>query len=147
MLLTGSLIVVLISGAIAQAEISTAEQAAVFEAAGFKKAQGGQYIRCKEETPTASYSPGRIETADLNGDGLPEAWVRESSLFCYGNRSEYFVLLTKEAGRWRVLLEDVGIPSVPAAKHSGWPDIEVGGPGFSKFLVFRFNGKSYALHK
>lgn len=131
----------------ARAELAPTEQAAIFKAAGFKKARSGQHIRCEEETPTASYMPGRIELADLNGDGRPEAWVKESSLFCYGNTAEFFVLLTKDAGGWRKLLENTGIPSTLQTKHSGWPDIEVGGPGFGKFPVYRWNGKAYALRK
>lgn len=145
--MTCGLVVTLLTVSIAHADLAPAEQAAVFKAAGFKKERGGQYIRCKEETATASYTPGRIEVADLNGDGQPEAWVKESSLYCYGRTAEYFVLVTKDSGGWRVLLENVGIPTVLTTKHFGWPDIEVGGPGFGKFPVYRWNGKSYVLRK
>lgn len=128
----------------APAQLTPAEQAAVFKAAGFKKARSGQYIRCEEDPPTLSYMPGQIELADLNGDGQPEAWVKESSLFCYGNTAEFFVLLTRDGGGWRKLLESAGIPVVRKARHGGWPDIEVGGPGFGKPLVYRWNGRAYA---
>lgn len=79
--------------------------------------------------------PGRIELEDLNGDGRPEAWVKECSLFCYGNTAEAFVLLTRDDVGWRVLLDEVGIPAVGKTKHNGWPDIEVGGPGFGRFPI------------
>ena len=141
--LTAGLVMVLLAASIAQAELTPAEQAAVFNAAGFKPAPNGQYIRCEEQPPTLSYSPGRIELADLNGDGQPEAWVTESSLFCYGNTAESFVLLSKGSGGWRVLLDAVGIATVQKTKRSGWPDIEVGGPGFGKFPVYRWNGEAY----
>jgi hypothetical protein len=131
----------------AHAELTSADQAEVFKAAGFKKARSGQYVRCREEPPTTSYTPGRIELVDLNGDGQPEAWVTESSTYCYGNTAESFVLLTKDSGRWRVLLQEVGIAVPLKSKHRGWPDIEVGGPGFGKFPVYRWDGKSYVLRK
>ena len=132
--------------ALVTADRAADEQAAIFKAAGFSKS-GDRYIRCEEEVPTVSYSPGQIELTDLNGDGQSEAWVREGSVFCYGNTGTAFVLLGKANGRWRVLLDAVGIAVVLPAKNAGWPDIEVGGPGFGKFPVYRWNGKAYALRK
>ena len=127
--------------------LSEAGKAAVLRAAGFKSS-GRVWRRCEEETPTASYQPGAVEEVlDLNGDGRPEVVVTESSLFCYGNTAESFVLLTKGAGGWRVLLDEVGIPNVLKTKRGGWPDIEVGGPGFGKFPVYRWDGKSYVRRK
>lgn len=145
--LVGGLIFTLLTVSTVHAELTPADRAAVFTAADFKKTRSGQYIRCEEETPTASYTPGRIELADLNGDGQPEAWVTEGSLYCYGNTGEYFVLVMKDAGVWRKLLDGVGIPTVLKTKRLDWPDIEVGGPGFGKFPVYRWNGKSYVSPK
>lgn len=145
--LVGSLLFSLLMVSTVHAEITPADRAAIFQAAGFKKVQNGQYIRCEEETPMASYTPGQIELADLNGDGQPEAWVTESSMFCYGSPHTSFVLVRKDAGAWRVLLDAVGTPVVLKTKRRGWPDIEVGGPGFGKFPVYRWNGKSYGLRK
>jgi len=123
--------------------LSAPDRAAIYKAAGFKQ-KGAQWIRCEEDPPTASYQAGRIELEDLNGDGKPEAWVKESSTFCYGNTAEFFVLLAKgDDGGWRKLLEEVGVPTVLETKRQGWPDIEVGGPGFGKFPVRHWNGKTY----
>src|SRR5690606_27410939 len=109
-------------------ELSAADQAAAFAAAGFTQ-RGDRYVRC-DDTTTASAMTGFIEPADLNGDGSPEAWVRESSLFCYGNTAEAFVLVTKGSdGKWVKLLDEVGIGLTLETEHNGWPDIEVGGPG------------------
>lgn len=124
------------------AEPSAAERAAIFKAAGFK-AKGDKYVRCEDDT-TQSATPGRIEFEDVNGDSSAEAWVKESSLFCYGNTAEYFVLLAKGAkGTWTILLEDTGVPVVLKTKSNGWPDIESGGPGFGKFPVYRYDGKNW----
>jgi hypothetical protein len=90
-------------------DLSPADRSAVFTTAGFKP-KGEQWIRCEEEIPTASYTAGRIEVVDLNGDGRPEAWATEGSAYCYGNTGQATVLLTQEAGgTWRKLLDVVGV--------------------------------------
>lgn len=122
-------------------ELSTPERAAAFQAAGFRHWAEG-WTRCRDD-PSASHMWGRLEVADLNGDGAPEAWIRESSIFCYGNTAEAFVLLTRKPTGWTVLLDEVGIASELKTKTKGWPDIEVGGPGFGQMPVFRFNGEKY----
>jgi hypothetical protein len=127
--------------ALAAPNLSATDTAAAFKAAGFKQT-GGEWIRC-DDTVTASRMAGFIETEDLNGDGQPEAWVRESSTYCYGNTAEAFVLLTKKNGAWTVLLDEVGIASPRTTKTNGWVDIEVGGPGMGPMPVYRFNGTKY----
>lgn len=121
--------------------LSTPERAAAFQAAGFRHWAEG-WTRCRDDT-SASHMYGTLEVADLNGDGAPEAWIRESSLFCYGNTAESVVLLTRKPSGWTVLLDEVGVALELKTKSGGWPDIEVGGPGFDKMPVYRFNGLKY----
>lgn len=137
-------VVALLSAANASAApltLAAADEAAAFTAAGFKRS-GAEWVRC-EDTETMSRQSGFIEVTDLNGDGLPEAWIRESSLFCYGNTAEAFVLLTRNSAGWTVLLDEVGMAAPLAARTKGWPDIEVGGPGLGPMPVYRFNGVKY----
>lgn len=141
--LAGAMALALLPMSVLPAELAPAEKAAIFAAAGFKPGPGGQYVLCQEETPTASYTPGQVELVDLNGDGQPEAWITETSMFCYGSPHTYFALVRKDGGAWRKLLEDIGIPVVLETRHQGWPDIEVGGPGFDKFPYYRWDGKAY----
>jgi hypothetical protein len=136
-------VILLLAGGAAGAALSAADQDAVFKAAGFSKAADGRYIRCREETPTASYTPGAIEEEDVNGDGQPEAFVTESSMFCYGAPHTFFGLVAKGTGGWKMLLDDVGMPAVLETSHGGWADIEVGGPGFGTMPVWQWNGKAY----
>jgi hypothetical protein len=128
-------------------DMSAADQAAIFKAAGFK-AQGDKWVRC-DDTTTASAQTGFIEVEDLNGDGANEAWVRESSTFCYGNTAEAFVLLAKDAkGSWSILLDKVGMAlPLDTKSKSGWKDIEVGGPGMGPFPKYRYDGKKYVTKK
>jgi len=128
------------------AELAPADRAAVFKAAGFKQ-QGDAWRRCEEETPTASSQPGSIELKDLNGDGAPEAIVTESSLFCYGGTEGLVVILTKDGGSWRKVLDETGMHLVKDTKHGGWSDVEVGGPGLQRQPVYHWNGKTYVTSK
>ncbi len=126
----------------APAEPSAADKAAIFAAAGFK-AKGKDYTRCPDDD-APSHTPGAIEMQDLNGDGSAEAWVRETSTFCYGNTEQAFVLVGKGAdGKWTVILDEVGVGTTKDTKHKGWLDIEVGGPGMGPFPVYHYNGKKY----
>lgn len=130
----------------AATDLTTSEKAAIFRAAGFK-AHGGGYTRCAEDT-APSHVPGAIELQDLNGDGKNEALVTETSTYCYGNTEQAFVLLAQDAkGAWKILLDQVGIATPLDAKHKGWRDIEVGGPGNGPFPVYRYNGKTYTPKK
>jgi hypothetical protein len=127
--------------------LSEADRAAAFKAAGFKLA-GKNQIRCEEDPPTASYTPGTLEVMDLNKDGRPEAWITESSTFCYGSPHILFVLLTREKnGGWTKLIDVEGEAYATDAVHGGWPDITLGGPGSGPFPIYRWNGKGYALVK
>jgi hypothetical protein len=137
-----SLMMAFAAPALAQPALTAADKAAIFKAAGFTR-QGANYTRCAED-PSASHMFGQIEAADLNGDGKPEAWVRESSTYCYGSTESAVVLLTKAPnGAWKVILDEVGVDVVEKTKHLGWPDITIGGPGFGKMPLFVFNGVKY----
>lgn len=132
-----------IAPAHAAGTFSATDQAAIFKAAGFK-AKGGKQVRCEGDT-APSYMAGFIEADDLNGDGANEAFVRESSTFCYGATAEAFVLVAKNAkGEWTALLDEVGMALVLDTKaKNGWKDIEVGGPGMGPFPKYRYDGKKY----
>lgn len=128
--------------------LSATDQAAAFRAAGFH-AEGRSWHQCDREMRSASYSAGEIESvADRNGDGLPEAVIVEGGAACYGNTGTQFSLVSKQRdGRWRAMTSQLGMATFLATRGvGGWPDIEVGGPGFC-FGVHRWNGKAYALHR
>jgi len=137
--LTVSALLILTAPALAQ---TPSESDAIFKAAGFKDV-GGKYVRCEEDT-TSSYVPGSIEMQDINGDGVPEAWVHESSQVCFGDTSVAFVLMGKDkAGNWTRLLAAAGVPEVQASKTKDWPDILVGGPGVGPMPPFKWTGVKY----
>jgi hypothetical protein len=134
---------ILLAGMVA-ASIPAPEQAAIFKAAGFTQSAGKWHTDC-DQPDSALYEPGAIEIyRDLNGDGRPEAVVTEGSMFCYGNTSTGFWLLTKAAsGDWTVLHQSPGTAEFLKTRGvDQMPDMSVGGPGFC-FPVLRWNGKSY----
>jgi hypothetical protein len=131
--------------AAAPMQLSAADKAAAFTAARFKLVNG-QWHGCGDPG-TASYQAGAIDSvSDLNGDGRPEVVITEGSTYCFGGTETGFTLLSKQAdGRWRTITEGPGIATFLKTKGAGgWPDIEIGGPGFC-FPVERWNGREYRL--
>lgn len=130
----------------APASLKPADEAAAFKAAGFRL-QGKRWQACDD--PTATYEPGAIrEVRDLNGDGRPEALITEGGSYCFGNTGYGYSLVSQQAdGRWKLIVKGTGIPTVLNTRGAGgWPDIEIGGPGFC-FPVARWNGQKYVLHR
>ena len=128
--------------------LSSADQVAAFKAAGFSQ-RGGHWRSGCDDPGTPSYTPGQIaQVRDLNGDGRPEAVITEGGTYCYGMSGSGFSLVSQQAdGSWRLMTSAIGLPGfLPARGAGGWPDIQVGGPGFC-FPVMRWNGKAYALHR
>jgi hypothetical protein len=139
----------LLLAALLTASAPVAEQAPIFEAAGFTRHGGAWKSGNCDEAESESYSPGTIETyRDLNGDGRPEAVVIEGGAICYGMTGMHFWLLSKQAaGGWKLMAEQTAMPDFLSPKGvGGWPDIQLGGPGFC-FPILRWNGNAYANHR
>lgn len=142
-------VVLMASTAAGAAEgVPASDEAAIFEAAGFKLS-GDQWRSDCDDPGTPSYSPGVIETyRDLNGDGRPEAVVTEGGTYCYGDTGVGYSLVTRlESGKWTLVTRGTGMLQVlETTGADGWPDLEIGGPGFC-FPVERWNGKEYQLDR
>jgi hypothetical protein len=141
-----ALVVLFVVPAVASpTKLSPADEAAAFKAAGFTL-KGKQWRACNDHS--SSYTPGAIEEVrDLNGDGRLDAVVTEGSSDCYGNVGVAYSLVSQQAnGTWRVMTQGTGMLTFLNTKGvGGWPDIEVGGPGFC-FPVLRWNGSEYVVH-
>lgn len=125
-------------------EAKSFRDAAIFRAAGFTK-RGLQWRSDCDDPGTPSYGAGAISNRrDLNGDGRAEAIVTEESVFCYGNSGTGFWLVSQQAdGKWRAVTNGIGMPEFLKTRGvGGWPDIQIGGPGFC-FTVERWNGLKY----
>lgn len=121
------------------APLNPTERIAIWKAAGFAVRAGKAIDGCDQPKQPP------IERRDLNGDGAMEVIVTDGGS-CYGMTGAYFAVLTPNGpGKWRTLINLIGIPNMLKTRAKGWPDIEVGGPGFC-FPVWRYDGKVYDLH-
>ena len=132
----------------AAATAPPAEQAVIFKAAGFSRKGGVWKSGNCNGAESESYEPGAINAyRDLNSDGRPEAVVTERGAVCYGMTGTHFWLLSKQATGWRLIYNETAMPDfLKTAGVGGWPDIQLGGPGFC-FPVYRWNGRAYALDR
>ncbi len=122
-------------------DLTANERAAIFRAAGLEQ-KGTDWVGCGGDT-TASIEKDNVR--DLDGDGRPEVIVTESGTACYGNTGTGFYLLSKSSGgAWQLLYSSPGIPQFLDTRADGWPDVEIGGPGFC-FPILRWDGKTYVF--
>lgn len=95
------------------------EQEAIFTAAGFKNTNGAWRGKCSFGYITLN--------RDLNGDGRPDAIIRDGGSQCYGTTGIGFHLVTKQAtGKWTRILNSPGEPEfLSSIGRHGWPDISI----------------------
>jgi hypothetical protein len=60
----------------------------------------------------------------------------------------HFWLVSKQPnGGWKLMTHETAMPDFLKTKGvGGWPDIQLGGPGFC-FPVVRWNGRAYVNHR
>lgn len=118
--------------------LTPADTSAAFVAAGYKLT-GKTWMACSEGTMS--------EVRDINADGFPDAIISSGGTECHGMTGQGYSLVSKQPnGRWKLLAGGIGIPMFLKSGAKGWPDLEVGGPGFC-FPVLRWNGQKYVLHR
>lgn len=122
-------------------KFSPSELKVLYKAAGLTE-RGGKFMDdCDQPVQPDT------EAVDLNGDRQPEVFVQVVSS-CYGAAGSQLTLLIKDKlGHWQ---SNFGFPAggykLLGAKNKGYPDIEIGGPGFC-FPVWRWDGNHYAIYK
>ena len=124
----------------AQAAIEFPEQAEIFAAAGFKNISGAWRGKC---------SFGHIPfVRDLNGDGRPDAIIRDGGSECYGSTGVGFHLMTQQAnGKWTRILNSPGEPLfLKSIGRHGWPDIQIRTPS-TCHMVYRWDGKKFEKNR
>jgi hypothetical protein len=89
----------------------------------------------------------KIDIVDLNGDGQPEVVALLTGSICYGGAGGRLSLFIRTAGGWK---DQFGFPAgdyrILARRRSGYPDIEIGGPGMCQ-PVWGWTGRAYGLVK
>lgn len=136
-------------GLASSSQLSSADESAAYEAAGFSL-KGEQWrSQCGLDDPgSPSYEPGTIaDSRDINGDGDMDVVISEGGTFCYGTTGTGFNIVSRQRnGSWKLIFSATGIPEFLSSKGAdGWPDLLIAGPGFC-FPVLRWNGKEYQRH-
>lgn len=121
----------------AAAAVTPAERRAAAVAAGFRLRGATIINECDLAVENLT-----VERRDLNGDGAPELIVTDES-GCYGAAGIRFAVLRKAGAGWSSVLMTQGVMTVKPTRRGGWPDIEIGGPGFGRMPVARWNGSKY----
>jgi hypothetical protein len=121
------------------------EREALFRAAGMAPIGGGGWTGCVDD-PSGHSVAQLAMIEDINGDGRPEAMIRDSGTFCNGHAGVASTVLTQTPeGGWRVLYSNQGFVDFLVSRGvDGFPDIEAGLPGFC-FPYFRWDGAEYQL--
>ena len=119
------------------------ERDALFRAAGAQPMGGGRWTGCVDD-PSGHSEAQVAMVQDINGDGRPEAMIRDSGSFCNGYAGVSSTVLTQtSAGTWQVIYSNQGFVNFLVSRGiDGFPDIEAGLPGFC-FPYFRWNGSEY----
>lgn len=127
----------------------TAEQKSeIFSKTGF-------YISKDKKQFVAGTSPDEdypfdafVYPIDLNADGKEEICIVFGNTFTSGEAgSSVLLLVADKAGQYQLNLGFPGVlPDVLSTKNLGYPDLLIGGPGFT-FPVYQWNGKQYTLLK
>lgn len=122
--------------------VSAADTRVIYKAVGLTERAGKLFNACGEIVQP------ELEAVDLNSDGQPEVFVTVPGS-CQGGAAgaELSLLIKSGKGHWKV---NLGFPAggykLLTTRNMGFPDIEIGGPGFC-FPVWRWNGSQYAIFK
>lgn len=110
---------------------------------GLFNARKGAYFDkdCNESTQYEA------EVIDLNQDGQPEVFTQVFGTCLGGGAGVQLNLFIKnKTGQWQPQFGFPGMYTILKTQNKGYPDIEIGGPGFC-FPIWRWNGQEYAIHK
>ena len=125
--------------------LSTADRDALFRAAGMQPIGGGKWTGCVED-PSGHSEAQVAMVQDINGDGRPEAMIRDGGTYCNGMAGVNTTVLTQTAaGGWTTIYGNQGFVNFLVSRGAdNFPDIEAGLPGFC-FPYFRWDGSEYNL--
>jgi hypothetical protein len=128
--------------------LSDRDRAAAVKAAKAHTLDG--YIQCGKEMGRPVVLDH--EPMDLNGDGIEELMItarhEDGGAACFGRVGVSKTLMIRSSsGEWKANLGFMNDPiTVMPEKSGGFPDLELGGPGFCH-PIWRWNGAEYDLYR
>lgn len=124
------------SAAGAQSQMSRAEAAQLYTAAGFTIVDNRALNTCGQPAKP------RVTFVDINADKRPEALFVDENAQCYAPVGRYFAVLVNEGGAWRAVISGNGSIQALASRSGGWLDMQVTEGGCAR--NFRYSGQEYA---
>ncbi|GEM_PF-1164266 len=125
--------------------LSASQQETLFSAAGMQRLRNGNWTGCSDDP--SGHSQGVVALyQDLNGDGRPEAVLRDDGTFCSGHVGSSSMVLTQQTdGSWTTMYKNQGHVSFLRSRgKDGFPDLTVDLPGLC-FPFFRWDGSEYQM--
>lgn len=126
-------------------KLTAVEKESIFKQLGFSVAPDRKQFIAGADAKEFPFTAEVLPT-DLNRDGIEELFVVYGNSFTSGHTGSSVVLFIKNAaGQYESNLGFPGTaPDVLPTTSKGYPDLVIGGPGFS-YPVWRWNGKKYDL--
>ena len=118
----------------AQSQMSRAEAAQLYTAAGFTIADN------RALNPCGQPARPRVTFVDINADKRPEALFVDENAQCYAPVGRYFAVLVNEGGHWRPVISGNGSIQALASRSGGWLDMQVTEGGCTR--SFRHAGRN-----
>jgi hypothetical protein len=121
--------------------LTEAEQSAIFARLDLTVAPDGKSL---VDRSCGQPAGSDVQFSDWNADGKKEVLVTYGNTCTSGMAGSSVVLFVKDAsGKYQPQLGFPGmVAEVLPAKHEGYPELLIGGPGFC-FAAWRWDGKAY----
>lgn len=127
--------------------LSPQDQQTICSALELQKTPDGKLVL--SETCEVFPDDFAVELKDINGDGVKEVFIIGGNTCTSGHAGSSIWLFIKQK-QHAAYKKNLDFPAAAykllTKKTKGFPDIQIGGPGFCEG-VWRWNGQSYSHHK
>lgn len=128
-------------------KLSLQDQQTIYSALELQQTPDGKLVL--SETCEVSPEDFAVELKDINDDGVKEVFIIGGNTCTSGHAGSSIWLFVKQK-QHAAYKKNLDFPAAAykllPIKTKGFPDIQVGGPGFCEG-VWRWNGQSYSHHK
>lgn len=130
-----------------KSKLTISEKNAIAANLGFVLAPDRQSFAQDKESLEYPFT-AEVYPTDFNNDGTEEIFVSFGNSYTSGATGVSIVLYIKgTTGAYNANLGFPGtLPDVIIGTNKGYPDLVIGGPGFS-FPIWQWKGSEYVLHK
>ncbi|PKA84053.1 hypothetical protein ATE92_2223 [Ulvibacter sp. MAR_2010_11] len=128
----------------ASSTLTNSEKNEIFTLTQFQVAKNGKQFQFKDGTASGFPFDVVVYPVDLNRDGKEEIALQFGNSFTSGADGVSYHLFIKDTSkRYTSSFGFPGVLLLATTKNMNYPDILVGGAGFSPYPVWRWNGSAY----